>query len=126
MAVLALAGCEHHPTDAERGIAAFQRGYAAMQREDWPTAERFLNEAAQYLPTDAFTQLDLGVTEQHLGHVDEARHAYKVAADLGQDIHPRDVSNPVYAARTVTQLALDNLAALDAGKPPNSGGAAQH
>jgi tetratricopeptide (TPR) repeat protein len=122
---IVLAACSHRPSDAERGIDAFQRGYAALMAKDYARAESWFGEAARLLPDDAYTQLDLGVTEQNLGKTDAARAAYEKAIELGKDVRPRDVTDPRYAALSVGQLAADDLAAMDGGKPPDSGGAAQ-
>jgi Flp pilus assembly protein TadD len=120
MAAIAVAtvSCGHRPTPVEQAREAFQRGYEALSREDYGSAERYFQAAADLAPGDAFVQLDLGVAEQHLGKTDAARAAWRRAIDLGKDVKPRDVTDPRYSALTVSQLAADDLAALD--HPPQA------
>jgi len=117
-AALALAACTQRETQTQCGIDSFERGYAAMQAEDWATAERFFDEAAALIPADPYTQLDLGVVEQHLGHPDKARIAYRKAIAFGKSVQPRDTADPLYANRTVAQLAQDDLDGMDAAARP--------
>ncbi len=119
VALILLAAChsEGKPDPVALGYQAQQRGVAALQREDYTMAEQAFLEAAWWSPDDAYTQLDLGVAEQHLGRFAAAREAYQRAAALGQHVMPLDVTDPRYGGLTVAQLASENMAALDGPKP---------
>ncbi len=118
--------CAQQRTDLDRGRDAFQLGWQALRDGRDEAAARDFAEAVRLMPDDAFAALDLGVALQHLGRRDEARAAYRRAIELGKTVRPRDVTDPLYAAQTVGELAADDLASLDGGTPPaGSGGAAQ-
>ena len=125
---LVLTACRHEPTDTERGVGVFQQGYMAMQEARYDDALRYFTTAERLIPGDAYVQLDLGVTLVHLGRRDEARAAFERAMELGREVKSITVTDPIYAGRTVAQLAADNIAGMDRADaaPAASGGAAQH
>ena len=125
LVVVPLAGCGHPPPITDQGVEAFQRGYAALQAADWPEAERYFEAAAKVSPDDPFIQLDLGVVRQRLGKLDEARAAYRRAIELGKGVKLLEATDRRYVARTVAELAGDDLAGLEKYGAAGSGGAAQ-
>jgi len=118
-ALILLAACQSHekPDPVKMGYQTQQRGVAALQHEDYTAAEQAFLEAAWWSPDDAYTQLDLGVAEQHLGRFAAAREAYQRAQALGQHVMPLNVTDPRYGGLTVAQLASEDMASLDGPKP---------
>jgi Tfp pilus assembly protein PilF len=119
VAVLALAACgtDEQAARLAAGQAAKQRGYQALQQQDYGAAEAAYRQAAANLPHDAYVELNLGVAEEHLGKLDAARDAYRLAIVDGKGVAPVDVTDPNYAGRTVAQLAEADLAGMAPAKP---------
>jgi Flp pilus assembly protein TadD len=112
-ALLAVAGCgDAAPDSAETAKLAYRHGVEAIEAHDFAAAERYLAEAARQEPDDPYIMLNLGVAYQNLGKFDEARAAYRHAAETGTKLTPVRVTDPHYAGRTVADLARDNLASL--------------
>jgi Tfp pilus assembly protein PilF len=92
--------------------AAYQRGFAALEAGDYPTARRELVEAQKGLPRDPFVALDLGVVCQHLGDRTEAEAQYRRVLETGRDVYPRRVTDPGFSGETLAGIARADLATL--------------
>jgi Flp pilus assembly protein TadD len=112
-ALLAMTGCgDAAPDPAETAKLAYRHGIEAIEAHDFAAAERYLAEAARQEPDDPYIMLNLGVADQNLGKLEEARAAYRHAAETGAKLTPVRVTDPRYAGRSIADLARDNLASL--------------
>lgn len=113
--VLMLAGCgDDKPDPAQTAELDYRLGFQAIEAHDFAKAAELLSAAAALTPDDPYIQLNLGVAYQNLGQLDKARAAYQRAVETGKDLHPARVTDPQYVARSVADLARDNLASLPA------------
>ncbi|MGB8841253.1 MAG: tetratricopeptide repeat protein [Aliidongia sp.] len=111
--LLVVTGCgDAAPDPAEMAKLAYRHGIEAIEAHDFAAAERYLVEAAGQEPDDPYILLNLGVAYQNLGKLDEARAAYRHAAETGEHLKPVRVTDPHYAGRSIADLARDNLASL--------------
>jgi Flp pilus assembly protein TadD len=111
--LLMLAGCgDDKPDPAATAELDYRLGFQAIEAHDFAKAAELLSEAAALTPDDPYIQLNLGVAYQNLGQLDKARAAYQHAVETGKDLRPARVTDPHYVARSVADLARDNLASL--------------
>lgn len=127
LAAFALSGCQsmdHNSAAAGPGtiVTVSHQPYKDLKAGHYNEArDGFSQDFAKY-PDDPYVQLDLGLSYQMLGRMDQAEPLYRKALVGGGNITPADTTTKQSLGLNIASIACDNLKA--GLKDPNACGAA--
>jgi tetratricopeptide (TPR) repeat protein len=101
-----LAGC------VSRDMRLVNKGFSAIERGQLVEAEKVLLEAVQANPNNPYALLDLGTVYQRTDRFDQARVMFEKVIALDSKQKPTKHSQSVNGAKTLREIAEDNLKML--------------
>ena len=118
LAILTLGACAGTPGPlVEAGYPTGSLGLAAIQREDWPTAERLLTEARKGRRDDPARLINLGRVYLETGRREEALATWRRALDAGNHQEVELLSGATARTDDIARAALTHY-----GQPVETAG----